>query len=54
MKALAVSADVLVLENEAGSMYKTLAAHADRVCGAMRCATCKMDKFYRGSDIGFH
>ena len=20
----------------------------------MRCATCKMDKFYRGSDIGFH
>jgi hypothetical protein len=20
----------------------------------MRCATCKMDNFYRGSDIGFH
>ena len=33
MKTLAVSADVLVLENEAGSMYKTLVAHADRVCG---------------------
>ena len=34
MKALAVGTDVLVLENEAGSMCKTLAAHADRVCGA--------------------
>ena len=33
MKALAVGADVLVLENEAGSVCKTLAAHADRVCG---------------------
>ena len=34
MKALAVSADVLVLENEAGSMCKLLAAHAGKVCGA--------------------
>ena len=25
-----------------------------RVRQDMRCATCKMDKFYRGSDIGFH
>jgi hypothetical protein len=32
--ALAVCADVLVLEDEAGSMCETLATHAGRVCGA--------------------
>ena len=33
VKALAVGADVLVLENEAGSMCEPLAAHTGGVCG---------------------
>ena len=32
--ALAVCANVLMLEDEAGSMCKALTTHADRVCGA--------------------
>ena len=43
--ALAVCADVLVLEDEAGSMCKNLATHADRVC----------DAFHRGVPLcAFH
>ena len=55
--ALAVCADVLVLEDEAGSMCETLTTHADRVCGAFHsgvwlCAFHTCVTGFRGVSVG--